>query len=371
MLAQSARGIHQDLGLIAAIGIIALLSVVFLFHLMGTSVLQSDVLAYSLQSHQWWQANMHLPGYAILLWLLRSLTFGVFSDVVLMQGICFAAWIGSIWAFLRIAEEVNPAAARWGAVIYGLYPFLGITSVAWPVSDTVANFAIIYAVLCLYRRNWPHLMLTLAAMLLIQKAVWPFAASIAFVAWWRGFPLWRVFASGVPLILFWLFVAANGAGLLWIISIDLADHVPSDASLPILDGIVRTLMRGDMRGLVKGSILLSLLVGSGIMTWIYARRGNLEMLAMLIPVLALLFVLNEWVIWAAFRYSKILVIPFIGLLPQSYVSRRWLARTPGVFWVSVAFLAATQVAFAMRIETYFRNDIGTQTYEATQSHHQN
>jgi len=371
MLAHSAHRSRQDLGQIAAIGIATFLSVVILFRLMGTPMLQSDVLGYSEQSYRWWQASMHLPGYATLLWLFRTLTFGIINDVVLMQTISLAAWAGSIWAFLQIAEKVNPSAARWGAVIYGLYPFVGVTFVAWPLSDTVANFALIYAILCLYRRDWPRLTLSLAAMLLMHKALWPFAAAISLVAWQRGFPLWRVFASGVPLVLFWLFVAASGAGLFWIVSIDVSDHFSVGTSLPILDGVLGTLMRGGMRGTVKGLILLSLLGGTVVMTWIYGRRGNLEMLAILIPVLGLLVILNEWVIWAAFRYSKILVIPFIGLLPQSHPFGRWLSRVPGAFWICVAFLTATQIAFAMRVETYFRNNIGAQTYEVTQPRNNN
>lgn len=116
MLAHSAYRTRQDLGQVAAIGIVTFLSVVVLFRLMGTTMLQSDVLGYSEQSHHWWQASMHLPGYAILLWLSRMLTFGAIDDVLLMQAISLAAWGGSIWVFLQIAERINPSAARWGAV---------------------------------------------------------------------------------------------------------------------------------------------------------------------------------------------------------------------------------------------------------------
>ncbi|PVE20953.1 hypothetical protein DC522_29295 [Microvirga sp. KLBC 81] len=371
MLAQTAGEKRYDFAEVAVIGITAFLLVVIMFRLMGTSVLQSDVLGYSLQSQHWWQANWHLPGYAILLWALRALTFNTIGDVLLMQTICLAAWSGSLWVFFQIAEHVNPAAARLGAMIYGLYPFVGITLIAWPLSDMVANFALIYAVLCLYERDWPRLTLAIAAMLLMQKALWPFSALIGLVAWRRGFPLWRVFGSGVPLVLFWLFVAVNGEGLLWIVSVDMSKHFSVHTSLPLLDGILGTLMRGDVRGITKGLILLGLLFGTGAMTWIYGRRGNLEMIAILIPVLGLLVVLNEWVIWAAFRYSKILVIPLIGLLPQSYPSVRRLARAPRVFWICVVILVASQLAFAMRIEIYFRNDISGENYEAAKQGNSN
>jgi hypothetical protein len=352
MLVQAVQAGRREFIEIVLIGVALFFVIVAVFWATDTSVLQSDEAGYSAQSYEWWRANVHLPGYAVLLWILRQGTLGIIGDAALLQVISLAAWCGSLYIFLQIAAIVNPGASRLGAVLYGLFPFVGITYVAWPRVDSVAHLALVYGVLCLFRQDWPRLMLALAVMLLMQKALWPFALTISLVAWWRGFPLWRILAAGAPLAIFWLAVAAGGAGLLWIIAVDLKVNLPSQSSLPILDGVFGTLTQGDMRGIIKGLLLLGLLIGTGVMTWTYGRRSNLEMLAILVPVLGLLVVLNQFEAWASVRYAKILVIPLIGL-PISQQLGRKLAQARAIFWLVVMVLAATQVAFAIRIADYF------------------
>jgi hypothetical protein len=159
-------------------------------------------------------------------------------------------------------------------------------------------------------------------------------------------------AAGAPLVAFWLFVAAGCAGLIWIVSIDLSKNLPSHSGLPVLDGVIGTLAQGGARGIIKGLLLSGLLAGTGTMTWIYTRRRDLEMLAVLVPVLMLLLVLNQWNVWASMRFAKILVIPLMGLLTSS-PGLGPVGRSPGAFWVLVGVLAASQAVMAVRIVDYF------------------
>jgi hypothetical protein len=329
-------------------GTILFVILIGIWHVSGTQIMQSDVLGYSEQSHHWWLANMHLPGYAFLLWVARGLTLGAVSDLILMQTISLAAWYGSLYIFLKIARKINPDASQLATVLYGLFPFVGITYVAWPIADSVAHFVLIYGIFCLFERDWRRLMVALAVMLLVQKALWPFALLISLAAWHRGFPVWRALAAGAPLAIFWLAVAASGAGPLWIISIDLSVNLPSYSGLPVLDGVLGTLAQGGMRGTIKGLLLLSLFVGTVILTWIYIRRRNLEMLSILIPVLGLLVFMNQHEAWASIRYAKILVIPLIGVTPLVPRLGRFI-RASNMSWIVIGVLAATQVAYAMHV----------------------
>ncbi|MCC6554527.1 MAG: hypothetical protein IT372_16230 [Polyangiaceae bacterium] len=355
---QGSRGGHRRYFVeIASIGAVVFLSLVALFRAMDLAVLQGDVLDYSTQSRAFWRADNHLPGYAFLIWLARGLTFGLVGDAALMQAVSLGAWCGSVYLVLRIAERVRPEAARWAAALYGLFPFVGVMYAAFPQSDSLVHLALAWGALCLLRRDLVKLPVALAVMLLVHKVLWPFAALMALAAWRRGMPAGRAALAGTPLAGFWLLVAAGGAGPLWIIHIDLNKNLQSWSGLPVLDGVLGTLAAGGARGLVKGGLLAGLLAGTAWMTWRLARRRDLEMLAMTVPMLGLLLALNQWEAWAAMRFAKALVIPLLALVPPAPALPR-VMRSRAAYWAFVGLLAASQVAFAVRIADYFEARAG-------------
>lgn len=334
-------------------GALVFFAVVVVFRAMGLSLLQSDVLDYVEQSQHWWQRNMHLPGYAILIWAARQITHDRFDPALLMQIVCLLCWSASVIYTARTLAIVSENENRWGTALYALFPFVGITYAAWPIADSLALAVLAAAFYYLLQRQWWPLTASLAAALLVQKALWPFAFLIGIVAVWRrGFPIWQLLLAGVPLVAWWLWGVLTGGEWLWIIRIDLKVNLPSHSHLPVLDGVLGTLLAGGVRGLVKGGLLLALLAGTLWLTGVGVRRRRLDMLAMVLPILALLLLLNQWEAWAAVRYAKVLVVPLIALLPANRLLTA-LNQRPWAFWIFVGLLAASQVLYAVYMNAYF------------------
>ncbi|HYG78005.1 MAG TPA: hypothetical protein VEK08_23570 [Planctomycetota bacterium] len=345
-------------GNLLLLGIAVFAGIVILFHLMGLSVLQSDPFDYLEQSREWWRVDDHMPGFAALIWCVNLLTFGLLPSSVLLQASAILCWGVSVYYVDKILSTLYPSASHWGVALYALFPFVGVTYAAWPIGDYMAHAAIAYCFYCMLQKRWTALTIGLAFSLLIHKAIWPFAFLIAVAGWWRhGYPLWMFIASGVPLLAFWTAGVIKSGDPLWIIKIDLTRHLPSHSPLPILDGVIGTLLQGGARGLVKGGFLLTVLLGTLYMTYVFIRRRSWEMLALVLPIVALLMTMNQWEAWASIRYAKIMALPLVAALSTTRLfmmlnARQWL------FGTFVALLVASQLAFAMYIEKYFDEETG-------------
>jgi len=340
------------------VGISVFVVIALMFHFRGLSVLQSDPFDYLEQSREWWRVDDHLPGFAMLIWTLNVLTFGLLPSSVLLQGAAIACWCVSVYYVDRVLSTIRPEGSRWGVALYALFPFVGVTYAAWPIGDYMAHAAIAYCFYCLLTKKWTHLTFVLAFSLLIHKAIWPFAFLIGLVGVLKnGYPIWQFLASGLPLMAFWTAGFITSGDPLWIIKIDLTRHLPSHSPLPILDGVIGTLMKGGARGLVKGGFLLTVLLGTIYMTYVFIRRRSWEMLALVLPILALLISMNQWEAWASIRYAKIMAVPLIALVisPKPFVE---LNRRSWVFATLLALLVTSQLAFAVYIEKYFEADGG-------------
>ncbi|HEY3322360.1 MAG TPA: hypothetical protein VGP72_18000 [Planctomycetota bacterium] len=349
---------------IIAVGVAVCVAVAVLFRLIGLSVLQSDPLDYLMQSREWWRMNDHLPGYAMLIWLANIATLGLLPAAVLLQTVALLCWCVSVYYVDRVLETLRAPARAWGVALYALFPFVGVTYVAWPIGDSLSHAVLIFAFYCLLQKDWRALTFALATALIVHKGLWPFALLIGLVAMLgNGYPLWQFLVSGLPLIGFWLGGVWAGGDWLWIVKIDLTRHLPSHSSLPFLDGVIGTLLSGGARGLVKGGFLTIVLATTCWLIWVYARRRAYEMLTLLLPLLALLLTMNQWEAWASIRFAKIMVVPLAAMLTRFKLAsthefapkggREHIRGTRWPFWSFVGMLAATQIAFAFYIDRYF------------------
>jgi hypothetical protein len=340
---------------IFAIGIGIFVAIAIFFKVVGLSLIQSDVRDYLVWSNEWWhvQDPFHLPVYPVLIWLARGLTFGLLPDGMAMQFVSLLGWCASVYFVAKTLEFLRVKGRHWAVALYALFPFVGVSYAAWPISDSIAHAALAAAVYFLYRREWWPLTATLALSLLIHKALWPFALGIAIVGVWRhGYPLTHFVLSGVPLVIYWLIGVFNGEQLSWMVHSNLHKEIASHSSLPVFDGVFGTLASGGARGLIKGGLLLSLLIASVVLGAIHLKRRHAEMVVLILPIFALLMILNQWEAWAPFRFAKILAIPAVMALQPGRVFSS-LDRRPWAYWTFIIVLGLSQLVFAFYMDRFF------------------
>ena len=114
--------------------------------------LQSDVQSYWQDSLNW-QApfhSFHVPGYPLLIALLRGVTFNALPPLAIMWAINLTAFSISFFLIYKIILTFSQKAevAILGAMFFGLWPLVGLTYTVIPLADLLA---ICFFLLGLYR----------------------------------------------------------------------------------------------------------------------------------------------------------------------------------------------------------------------------
>jgi hypothetical protein len=333
--------------------------VAFLVGGLGFELLRGggDALDYWIDSLHWREPfhPFHVPGYPLVLAALHLLTFGKVAPAVLMGAVNLAALLLGVELVRRILREsgASTAAASAGAILYALWPFVGIVYAACLQAEVPAMALFLAGLYALQRSRRGHAALFLGLALVTHKALWPFTL-LAVLAEFSGEPRKSMgHATGFfalllgPLALLWGAGVALGRPLGWLVATNLRREVASRGGLPILDGLSGTLLRGDLRGLSKGSVVAGVAVLAG---WLLVRAmrrpyGSWRTgAALAASVLFLAVALNQWEIWATVRFSRLLVLPLVW---TAAAAGDRLDRVPAALWAGGwGLLFASQLAWA-------------------------
>jgi hypothetical protein len=323
-------------------------------HAVKFNVVVSDCAMYNRWSHGWWDFSQRcptqMPLYPVMLWVFRCLTFNLLGAGALMQvaALLFAA--GSYFYVYKILRLYLPEAHNIGFVIFGLYPFVGLWYAFDPRADTLAIFCLAGAAYYSLGQRWPLFALCAAAALLTHKAVWPFVVLLSVDALWRKkCPLYWPLLALVPLAGFWAWGLSQGQNALWLLSGNLKGEVASKSALPIMDGLLGTfLAHRSMAKLIKACVVLALfLLSAGLSVWNLRRLrqpDSLFNLALLLPIVFLTVVLNQYEIWAAVRFSQAVAIPLAAFFVAAAGLRRFFER-PAFFLAAALACLLTNALF--------------------------
>lgn len=330
--------------------------------------LQSDVLEYWKDSLDWQTPfnAFHVPGYPLAIAMARGITFSLVPPVLLMLGINLLAFLASallVYQVIRTAGG-NADLATFGMLLFGLWPFTGVIDAVFPVADFPAIALLLAGVYSLMRSRSFVAALFLGLSLVTHKAMWPFVGLIVIAELIRsrhhftGRTLLFAAITMLPITLLWLSGSWYHHSFMWIISSNQRAELASRGILPIADGLVGTLFKGGLSGAVKSAALWALAAVTFVslcLSIVTRYRFFYFGIALSVAISALFVILNQYEIWAAARFSVLIVIPLLLSINQRLGHRqhREVPQLRLIVVASLSLLLLTQFAFAWYTARFF------------------
>ncbi|MFQ5568349.1 MAG: hypothetical protein ACE5G0_01665 [Rhodothermales bacterium] len=319
----------------------------------------TEIISYWQDSLGWRQPfhPFHVPGYPLMIALVRGLTLGTLPPIAVMMGINLGALLWSVLLVYRILRS-HPIPDRYalaGAGLFGLWPFVGLVYSVRPLADLPALALLLAGLHALQRRRLIGAGFFLGLSLVTHKALWPFAALLVAAEVFRGPRRFsRHHAAALlllilPLGLLWFFGTLHHDSATWLIAGNLKAEIAPRGTFPVLDGVIGTLREGGLKALVKGGTVIGVGVLSAYLLYTCTRfkpRYFQYGLALSASVLVLFLLLNEHEIWAVVRFGRLLVVPWMGYLGARYSAERPSRLSAVVLLLSLGVLVLSQFAFA-------------------------
>jgi hypothetical protein len=239
--------------------------------------------------------------------------------------------------------------------LFVLWPMVGISYVAYPIADMFGMAPLLIAIWLLLKKRSMSGGMVLGLTLISHKAMWPFAGLIM-VAHLANMRTKRSVAGAflmmVPIMAIWILGASHHDETFWLVSSNLDYEFKTTSALPVLDGLVGSMLYGGASGIVKG-----LLVGGiGLLALVVIVRAwkspaeddrRFYALAIGVSVLALVVLLNQREAWATVRFGRLLAVPLVWyfgtLLLESGARARSIRIGAGGIFLG---LLASQFAFS-------------------------
>jgi hypothetical protein len=321
----------------------------YLYGVLGFDSFRSDISSY-------WKYSFSLskpfnplwvPGYPTAIALVRWGTFGTLPPIAVMILVSGVAYGVGVVAVYRFAGELG---IRYGievALMYAVYPFVGLTYAVYPLSDTLATTLLLLSFLYFVKHYWWTCTIFLALAVMTHKATWFFAIPLVLVSLvkYRESRLILPLAA-LPLFLLFLGGAFHHNDFFWFMRWSVTNLMTSHSSLPVLDAVFGTLMNVSMVKKIKGLVALAVLIVAGVTLVVSIRQRFWLGVIASMPICAMAMVMNQLETLGLVRFSKILVLP---LAYQLSVCKPHLAIHPQLrtFGFTAAFFVclATNIAF--------------------------
>ncbi len=349
---------------------------VWLGVILKFNFMQSDVLSYWHNSIDWRTPFhlYHVPGYPLMVAMARGLTgwtgLGQLPPLALMMGVNVIALIASAVLTLRIlvftiTPQVSQAGGDYalaGAVLFSLFPFVGVVNAVYPIADLPAMAFFLAGFYALLRSKVKIAFALLGLSLLTHKGIWIFVALIVIAYFIQVRPRlgWNIIVAflllAAPLALLWMFGSFHHGTPTWIFTTDLGEKTEGMQRLPLLDGLIGTIRLGGIRALVKGGALYAVVLGAVGLMWIslhdrppYFIYGAAISAAVIISGI----IINTALAWAVVRFGRLNVLPlaWIAASKRGTLSG-WKpsGRAGAIGWsgavIGLILLVASQFAFA-------------------------
>jgi hypothetical protein len=336
----------------------AALYVSFLTYLtfgLDFSLFRSDVAKYWSESlhidtpySQWW-----VPGYPMLIAAVRTATIGALSPTAVMGLISGTSYVVGVLLAFAVARQLQLKHPARVALVFAVYPFVGLTYTVWPIADSLATTLLLGCYLAFEQRRWALFTVCAAAALMVHKAMWFFVPPLMGVAFLNHKESRTIVPLAfVPLVTWLLMGAIYYQDLLWFARWGMEHLVVSRSHLPVLDGLISPFLDGSATKVAKGIVLLAIVSTAVVAASLSLRMRFWGGLALTLPILVLALAMNQYEIWAVVRFSRVLVIP-AAYVAATIPSLNFIFSDSRVFGVILAGSAITNVAYALYMSQVF------------------
>jgi len=347
------------LELVASLAFGYILLAIFLTLVLKYDFMQSDVLGYWQDSLSWRTPfhPYHVPGYPLVIAFFRGITFNALPPVVIMWAINFISFLLSIFLVYKIINTTTEDAtiAILASLLFGLWPLVGLTYTVDPLADIPVILLFLLGFYFLQNQKMIPAGIFFGLALVTHKAIWIFVFLIIIFDFFRRKEFFSrrnislLFLTAIPLIALWLFGSHYHQSITWLVSSNISAEIASQNGLPLFDGIIGTFQQGGVKGLVKGLFISIILVVAIISIFLNIKDPSASRyggIAMSLAVLIYFIVLNSYEIWAAVRFSRLLVLPLAfsisHLISQSLDWKKYEAA----IIAGLVFLFLSQFAYS-------------------------
>lgn len=318
------------------------------------SMVRSDIVLYwrdSLQLppyNKWW-----VPGYPMLIALVRTATFETLPPLAVMLLISGASYLVAVGTVRALAMHLRLEHATKIALLFAVFPFVGLTYSVWPIADVTAAALFLLCLLSFERRRWLSFTVYAACALLVHKTMWFFVPSLILVAVIKHRESRLIIPWAVLPLMSWIVAGAiHYQEPLWFVRFSVERLVVSRGTLPVFDGLIGPFLAGGVNKIAKASIILVILASAVASLYGNYRHRHWGAASVAAALILLAVTMNQYQIWVVGRFSRLLVIPVACALAHTTMWNRMLENR-WMYAPMVIGCAATNVAFGYYVARFF------------------
>ena len=331
---------------------------------------EGDVSDYWRDSLRWREPfdPFHMPGYPLAIAAVRGVAGSLLRPQAIMLGITLVSLSVAVVAVYRIVQVgPSPDKAQMGLLavaLFVLWPMVGTTYVAYPIADMFGMAPLLLGWWLLLRKRPFPAAIMLGIAIVSHKGMWPFALFLMAGHIFTVRTAASFLVAGVmvlPIAILWMLGTIHHDSPAWLFASNIDFEIRSTSFLPVLDGMVGSILFGGLSGIAKGLIVLGVaLLALAVILRARLLPGDNETkwysLAVALAVLLLVLVLNEREIWASVRFGRLLAVPLTMLYGTMVISNVTTSRRL-IYGVAPALLILffSQLAFGFymaRVWTY-------------------
>lgn len=303
--------------LILSAGFMYLLFLLYFIFVLKFDLFRSDVYQYWKESYNWRApfSTWWVPGYSLLVALVRGLTFNLFPPLVIMWFISGISYVIAVVIVYKIIIMFNLKYAIQIALVFAVFPFVGLTESVNPRADITTTALLLLSLFFFEKKQWLAFTLASALCLITHKATWFFIPPLSLFAFFQDRKSRMIIPfSVIPLFAWMICGAVYYNDIFWFMHYGISKLIKSSSSIPVLDGLIGPFFSGSLPKMIKG-FLVFLTFLSAIFSLIYSYRMHFRVgIILAISIIMMAISLNRYEIWAVVRFSKIMVVPLAFVL---------------------------------------------------------